>query len=104
MCHKIWSYIEQKKGNCEVYPAPFDVWLKKESKNKVEPDISVICDPDKITAKGCEGAPDWIIEKLNDLTLAALRFPGITPQGRRDYGAPLPSVFETHREQVLDRG
>ena len=49
-------------------------------------------------------SPDWIIEKLNDLTLAALRFPGITPQGRRDYGAPLPSVFETHREQVLDRG
>ena len=62
MCHKIWSYIEQKKGNCEVFPAPFDVWLKKESKNIVEPDISVICDPDKVTDKGCEGAPDWIIE------------------------------------------
>ena len=62
LCHKIWSYIEKNKGNCEVFPAPFDVWLKKESKNKVEPDISVICDPDKITEKGCEGAPDWIIE------------------------------------------
>ena len=49
-------------------------------------------------------SPDWIIEKLDDLTLAALRFPGITPQGRRDYGAPLPSVFEIHRERVLDRG
>jgi hypothetical protein len=49
-------------------------------------------------------SPDWIIEKLNDLTLAALRFPGITPQERRDYGAPLPSVFETHRERVLNRG
>jgi len=49
-------------------------------------------------------SPDWIIEKLNDLTLAALRFPGITPQGRRDYGVPLPSVFETHRERVLNRG
>jgi hypothetical protein len=49
-------------------------------------------------------SPDWIIEKLNNLTLAALRFPGITPQGRRDYGVPLPSVFETHRERVLRRG
>jgi hypothetical protein len=49
-------------------------------------------------------SPDWIIEKLNNLTLAALRFPGITPQGRRDYGVPLPSVFETHRERVLHRG
>ena len=49
-------------------------------------------------------SPDWIIEKLDDLTLAALRFPGVSPQGRRDYGVPLPSVFETHRERVLHRG
>ena len=48
-------------------------------------------------------SPDWIIEKLDDLTLAALRFPGISPQARRDYGVPLPSIFETHREQVLRR-
>ena len=49
-------------------------------------------------------SPDWIIEKINDLTLSALRFPGTGPQARRDYGAPLPSVFETHRERVLRRG
>ena len=28
----------------------------------VEPDISVICDPDKLDDQGCNGAPDWIIE------------------------------------------
>ena len=28
----------------------------------VEPDISVICDEDKLTDRGCTGAPDWIIE------------------------------------------
>ncbi len=28
----------------------------------VEPDISVICNPDKLDDKGCTGAPDWIIE------------------------------------------
>ena len=27
-----------------------------------EPDISVICDPNKLNDKGCTGAPDWIIE------------------------------------------
>ena len=27
-----------------------------------EPDISVICDKDKLSDRGCEGAPDWIIE------------------------------------------
>ena len=30
--------------------------------NYVEPDISIICDPDKLNDKGCNGAPDWIIE------------------------------------------
>ena len=28
----------------------------------VEPDVSVICDPDKLDDRGCKGAPDWIIE------------------------------------------
>ena len=28
----------------------------------VEPDISVICKPEKITDKGCNGAPDLVIE------------------------------------------
>ena len=46
-------------------------------------------------------SPDWIIDKLDDLTLAALRFPGTSPQARRDYGAPLPSVFEIPRGRVL---
>ena len=28
----------------------------------VRRDISVICDPGKLTDKGCFGAPDWVIE------------------------------------------
>lgn len=28
----------------------------------MEPDISVICDKSKLSDRGCEGAPDWIIE------------------------------------------
>ena len=45
-----------------MFPAPFSVQLCKEDDTIVEPDISVICDPDKITERGCLGAPDWIIE------------------------------------------
>lgn len=58
----IFNYISAKGGNCEVLPAPFAVNLLNDKKNIVEPDISVICDPDKLTDKGCNGAPDWIIE------------------------------------------
>ncbi len=58
-------YIRENKGECEVFPAPFAVYLNKDDKNYVEPDISVICDKDKITDKGCNGVPDWIIEVIS---------------------------------------
>ena len=58
----IRNYIRDKRGGCEVYPAPFAVFLNKDRCNYVEPDISVICDLDKINHKGCNGAPDFIIE------------------------------------------
>lgn len=56
------SYIKSKAGSCKSYIAPFAVFLNEDDKNYVEPDISVICDPNKLTGKGCKGAPDWIIE------------------------------------------
>lgn len=55
-------YIRQKKGNCEIYAAPFSVFLDEEKPVYVEPDISVICAKDKLDEHGCHGAPDWIIE------------------------------------------
>ena len=55
-------YIRNNKGSCEVFPAPFAVFLNENDSNYVEPDISVICDPSKLDDKGCHGAPDWIIE------------------------------------------
>ena len=59
----IFNYIRSKDGLCEVYPAPFAVKLfSEDDKNVVEPDISVICDPNKLTDQGCTGAPDWITE------------------------------------------
>ena len=56
------NYIKSKNGTCEPYIAPFAVFLNQDDKNYVEPDISVICDKNKLTDKGCNGAPDWIIE------------------------------------------
>lgn len=58
----IADYIEAHGGNCEVFPAPFAVFLTLDDKTYLEPDISVICDQNKISDRGCEGAPDWIIE------------------------------------------
>ena len=62
---EIANHISRKGGSCEVYAAPFAVFLDKDDKNYVEPDISVICNPDKLDDKGCNGAPDWIIEVVS---------------------------------------
>ena len=62
IARKISDYIDKKKGNCEVFLAPFAVFLNKDDSNYVEPDVSVICDKSKLDEKGCNGAPDWIIE------------------------------------------
>lgn len=59
---EIREYIREKQGSCEVFPAPFAVFLYADDKNYVEPDISVICDKTKLDDRGCNGAPDWIIE------------------------------------------
>ena len=58
----IREYIRSKSGSCQVYPAPFAVKLRDDRNTIVEPDISVICDKNKLTDRGCTGAPDWIIE------------------------------------------
>ena len=59
---RILEYIRSHKGKSEVYAAPFAVYLDETSDTYVEPDISVICDKNKLDDRGCKGAPDWIIE------------------------------------------
>ncbi|MBR3307427.1 MAG: Uma2 family endonuclease [Lachnospiraceae bacterium] len=45
---------------CEVFcPAP-GVYINK--KNFVVPDVMVVCDRDKLSVRGCEGAPEFVIE------------------------------------------
>ena len=66
--YKIYGYIDSKKGSCEVYPAPFAVFLNMDDCTYVEPDLCIICDRNKLTDDGCKGAPDWIIEIVSPST------------------------------------
>lgn len=56
------SYIKSRKGDCKVFPAPFDVKLADNPLTIVQPDIMIVCDKDKLDGKRCNGAPDFIIE------------------------------------------
>lgn len=63
--------------SCRGFAAPFDVRLSQTTANGdatvetvVQPDLCVVCDPNKIDKKGCLGSPDWIIEILSPGNLA----------------------------------
>ena len=65
LLYTIANYIDSNGHPGEVYPGPFAVKLFNDRDDTVEPDISVICDPEKLTDRGCTGAPDWIIEIIS---------------------------------------
>jgi Uma2 family endonuclease len=70
----LWAFLEDKK--CQVFSAPFDVRLPGKSAadeditTVVQPDICVICDPEKINNNGCLGAPDIVVEILSPGNIA----------------------------------
>lgn len=54
---------------CSVFHAPFDVRLPIPKAGKdttvVQPDLCIICDRSKIDRRGCDGAPDLVVEILS---------------------------------------
>jgi Uma2 family endonuclease len=68
----LYQYFHKRQ--CKLFYAPFDIKLYNSKKSKltdqevfsvVQPDLCVICDKEKLTEQGCNGAPDWIIEVLS---------------------------------------
>ncbi|EFI33789.1 protein of unknown function DUF820 [Desulfonatronospira thiodismutans ASO3-1] len=61
-------------SSCRVLPAPVDVLLPRgleadeETDTVVQPDLVIVCDPDKIREKNIRGAPEWIIEIVSPST------------------------------------
>ena len=67
------TYLRGKK--CKVYAAPFDVRLFEKMGDRpenvryvVQPDLLVVCDPNKIDRRGVHGAPELVIEILSEST------------------------------------
>ena len=70
---QLHNYLDGKR--CEVFPAPFGVRLFEETGDNpenvdtmVEPDVSVVCEPDQLDEYGCKGAPAMVIEILSPST------------------------------------
>jgi Uma2 family endonuclease len=67
---QIDKYLRNKP--CKAYFAPFDVRLPSSKDDNespkitvLQPDICIVCDLSKLDEKGCDGAPDLVIEILS---------------------------------------
>lgn len=80
IAHTLRNFVDAHGGPCKVVPAPFAVNLFANDSTYLEPDVSVICDPSKISERGCEGAPDLVVEVVSpssrrmDYLLKAARY------------------------------
>ncbi|GHV13967.1 hypothetical protein FACS189491_09650 [Spirochaetia bacterium] len=86
----IGNFLKGKR--CQVYPAPFGVRLfprdDLEDDTFVEPDIVVVCDPSRLDDRGCNGAPDLVIEVLspsNKIHDKLVKFQKYLAAGVREY-------------------
>jgi Uma2 family endonuclease len=72
LCRQVGTALKDKPYR--VYVAPFDVRLPKSAEaddqvdTVVQPDVLIVCDPQKIDARGMRGAPDWVAEVLSPYT------------------------------------
>jgi Uma2 family endonuclease len=105
---RLKGFLEGKK--CEVFAAPFGVRLAPKADLSddvvVEPDITVVCDPSKIDERGCNGAPDFIIEILSPSSKThdkLLKFNLYLDAGVREYWIADPDE-ELVQVHILDNG
>ena len=73
IARQLGNYLKGKK--CRAFAAPFDVRFAEASgqsdnyvETVVQPDLLVVCDTSKLDDKGCNGAPDLIVEISSSAT------------------------------------
>jgi len=97
----MYGYFQGKP--CQVFAAPYDVRLfPQENDNdyiSVQPDISVICNPDIIDEKCCKGAPTLVVEILSPSTAGrdfTSKMDLYREAGVQEYWIVDPSAREIH--------
>ncbi|GHV88469.1 hypothetical protein AGMMS50267_08290 [Spirochaetia bacterium] len=95
---------------CRAFPAPFGVRLFPKDDlsddTVVEPDIVVVCDSSKLDHRGCNGAPDLVIEILSPSNRShdqLVKFQKYLAAGVREYWIVDPEDQLVH-VHILDAG
>ncbi|MCL2616903.1 MAG: Uma2 family endonuclease [Defluviitaleaceae bacterium] len=92
---------------CRVYSAPIDVRLNYNNGDNtvVQPDIIVVCDPNKRHESGCLGAPDLVIEVLSPSTARTDRvkkFNKYLEAGVNEYWIVEPDIYSVQVHLLKD--
>lgn len=71
LSNRLYTFLEESP--CRLFIAPLDLFLEEEEEGDrgdtvVQPDIMVVCDPEKIRKNGIHGTPNFIVEVLSDST------------------------------------
>ena len=113
LCHQVNAALKDKP--CRVYVAPFDVRLPKSAEEDdqvdtvVQPDVLIVCDLQKIDARGMRGAPDWVAEVLSPYTAShdqVVKLPLTSAPASAKSGSYIPSIapwlFTGSKRDVTD--
>lgn len=92
---------------CELFTAPFDVRLAADANDDtvVQPDLAVICDHTKIDARGCNGAPDLILEIVSPASTRhdqIIKFNKYLQAGVREYWVVNPQTCSVQTYLLKD--
>jgi len=97
--YQLFAHLKGKP--CKVYDAPFDVRLSEQQDTSdnyietvVQPDILVVCDKFRLDDRGCNGAPDLIIEITSPSTAKmdlSVKFDLYQKHGVKEYWIVHPS-------------
>lgn len=63
------NYINKKHKECKVFSESLAIYLNKDDKTFVLPDVLIVCDKNKFSKRGYEGAPTLIVEVLSPATV-----------------------------------
>ncbi|GHV78661.1 hypothetical protein AGMMS49944_04520 [Spirochaetia bacterium] len=103
---KFDTFLEGK--SCEVFAAPFGVRLfpteDRRDDTVLQPDLIVVCDASTLDERGCNGAPDLVIEILspsNTTREQPLKFNRYLEAGVREYWVVEPE-YRFVQVNILD--
>lgn len=106
--------VDEGPDGCQVFVAPFDVILveakgrPEEAESVVQPDLCVVCDPQKLEDRGCMGAPDLVVEILSESTAKRDyndKFRLYEENGVQEYwiASPMADTIEIYHRDERDR-